>query len=63
MQSLKNRSSVGKFIPHAARMSGGVGFAELTLKNGVTVLAYAVVNSLGDVRDYPMENLPIAKII
>jgi L-aminopeptidase/D-esterase-like protein len=44
-------ASVGKFVPHAARMSGGVGFAELTLKNGVCVLAYAVVNSLGDVRD------------
>lgn len=44
-------ASVGKFVPHAARMSGGVGLAELILKNGVSVLAYAVVNSLGDVRD------------
>ncbi len=44
-------ASIGKLVPHAKRMSGGVGFAERTLKNGVSVLAYAVVNSLGDVRD------------
>ncbi|MEO8400768.1 MAG: P1 family peptidase [Gammaproteobacteria bacterium] len=44
-------ASVGKFVPTASRMSGGVGFAELTLPSGVSVLAYAVVNSLGDVRD------------
>jgi L-aminopeptidase/D-esterase-like protein len=44
-------ASVGKFVPHTARMSGGIGFSELILKNGVSVLAYAVVNSLGDVRD------------
>ena len=44
-------ASVGKLIPNVARMSGGVGFAEITLANGVSVLAYAVVNSLGDVRD------------
>lgn len=44
-------ASVGKLVPGAQRMSGGVGCAELTLPNGVTVLAYAVVNSLGDVRD------------
>ncbi len=44
-------ASVGKCVPHASRMSGGVGCAELTLKNGVSVLAYAVVNSVGDVRD------------
>ncbi len=44
-------ASVGKLIPEAARMRGGIGFSELTLKNGVTVLAYALVNSVGDVRD------------
>ena len=44
-------ASVGKFVPYAARMSGGIGFAELALANGVSVLAYALVNSLGDVRD------------
>jgi L-aminopeptidase/D-esterase-like protein len=32
-------------------MTGGIGYAELTLANGAMVLAYAVVNSLGDVRD------------
>jgi len=44
-------ASVGKFVPDASRMSGGVGCAELVLPNGVSVLAYAVVNSLGDVRE------------
>src|SRR6185312_7098934 len=37
--------------PQATRMRGGIGFAERSLKNGVTVLAYAVVNSVGDVRE------------
>src|SRR3990167_183921 len=44
-------ASVGKFIPDAHRMSGGMGFAEMVLPNGVQVAAYAAVNSLGDVRD------------
>lgn len=44
-------ASIGKFVPHASRMSGGVGFAEMRMANGVSVLAYVVVNSLGDVRD------------
>lgn len=44
-------ASVGKFVPFASRMSGGLGCAELALPNGVSVLVYAVVNSLGDVRD------------
>lgn len=44
-------ASIGKFVPFAARMSGGLGCAELTLADGLSVLVYAVVNSLGDVRD------------
>lgn len=44
-------ASVGKLLPDTFCMSGGFGHAEMTLENGVTVGAYAVVNSLGDVRD------------
>lgn len=44
-------ATVGKFVPTANSMSGGFGCAELRLPNGVKVLAYAAVNSLGDVRD------------
>jgi len=44
-------ASVGKLLPNTLCMSGGFGHAQMTLENGVTVGAYAVVNSLGDVRD------------
>jgi L-aminopeptidase/D-esterase-like protein len=44
-------ASVGKIITAASRMSGGLGYASLRLADGVTVCAYAVVNSVGDVRD------------
>jgi L-aminopeptidase/D-esterase-like protein len=44
-------ATVGKLILNASRMSGGVGYAEMHLPNGVVVLAYVVVNSVGDVRD------------
>lgn len=44
-------ASVGKFVAKASPMSGGLGCAELSLPNGVKVLAYAAVNSLGDIRD------------
>jgi L-aminopeptidase/D-esterase-like protein len=44
-------ASVGKLLPNTVCMSGGFGHAQMTLDNGVTVAAYAVVNSLGDVRD------------
>jgi L-aminopeptidase/D-esterase-like protein len=44
-------ASVGKVISTAARMSGGIGRAEIKLQDDVSVLAYAVVNSVGDVRD------------
>jgi len=44
-------ASVGKLIQDGNPMSGGLGRAEVTLANGVTVMAYAVVNSVGDVRN------------
>jgi L-aminopeptidase/D-esterase-like protein len=42
-------ATVGKIIPGAYAMRGGLGFAEITLASGVCVRAYAVVNSVGDV--------------
>lgn len=42
---------VGKIIPHAHSMHGGVGVAQLSLENGVVVSAYVVVNCVGDVYD------------
>lgn len=44
-------ASVGKLVPHAACMNGGIGWAQQTLVTGVSVVAYAAVNSVGDVRD------------
>jgi L-aminopeptidase/D-esterase-like protein len=44
-------ASVGKLVPSALRMQGGIGRAEITLPDGVTVLVYAVVNSVGDIYD------------
>jgi L-aminopeptidase/D-esterase-like protein len=42
-------ASVGKLVLSAQCMSGGLGRAEIKLSNGVSVVAYAVVNSAGDV--------------
>jgi L-aminopeptidase/D-esterase-like protein len=42
-------ATIGKIVPNTTRMSGGLGYAELKLKNGLCVAAYAVVNCLGDV--------------
>lgn len=44
-------ASVGKLIPDTQCMSGGIGFSEKQLANGLTVLAFAVVNALGDIRE------------
>jgi len=44
-------ASIGKLVPHAERMRGGLGYAELALDKGVMVSAYVAVNALGDVRD------------
>lgn len=44
-------ASVGKLIPHASRMTGGLGHAKILLEDGLIVKAYAVVNPVGDIRD------------
>ncbi len=44
-------ASIGKLIPGTSRMSGGWGCSEITLATGLQVLAYAVVNAVGDIRD------------
>lgn len=44
-------ATIGKLIPKANPMTGGLGRAEITLPNGIQVIAYAVVNCVGDVRD------------
>jgi L-aminopeptidase/D-esterase-like protein len=44
-------ATVGKLVRSAKHMTAGIGRAELSLENGVSVVAYAVVNSVGDVRD------------
>lgn len=42
-------ATIGKLIPWAKHMTGGLGRAALTLPDGVEVIAYAVVNSVGDI--------------
>lgn len=42
-------ATVGKAIPNAKPMTGGIGRAELSLPNGVVVEAFALVNSVGDI--------------
>lgn len=44
-------ATVGKIVPEAKRMTGGLGRAEVSLPNGLQVVAYAVVNAVGDIRD------------
>ena len=44
-------ATVGKMVPGATPMQGGVGTASLTLACGVTVGAIVVVNACGDVYD------------
>ncbi|HTM64327.1 MAG TPA: P1 family peptidase [Gammaproteobacteria bacterium] len=44
-------ATVGKLIPFAKSMASGIGRAVLTQKDGLEVMAYAVVNSVGDVHD------------
>ncbi len=43
---------VGKLVPNAEPMAGGLGWAQRRLPDGLTVTAWAVVNSRGDVRDW-----------
>jgi L-aminopeptidase/D-esterase-like protein len=42
-------ASVGKVVPEASRMSGGLGVAKVELDNGLAVFAYVVVNAVGDI--------------
>lgn len=44
-------ATVGKLIPHAFPMTGGLGRASIQLADGLEVTAYAVVNSVGDICD------------
>jgi L-aminopeptidase/D-esterase-like protein len=44
-------ATVGKLIPDGKPMTGGLGRAEIQLDEGVSVLAFAVVNCVGDVRN------------
>lgn len=44
-------ASVGKLVAEASPMSGGLGVAQIKLDNGLEVIAYAVVNAVGDIRD------------
>ena len=44
-------ATVGKLIPSALHMTGGIGHAEISLANGAMVSVYSVVNSVGDIRD------------
>ena len=48
-------ATIGKLIPDTKHMTGGLGFAQQRLANGTTVLAYAVVNCVGDVRNTAAE--------
>lgn len=45
-------ATVGKLIPFAKSMASGIGRASLTQKAGLEVIAYVVVNSVGDVREH-----------
>lgn len=44
-------ATIGKLVPDATRMTGGLGRAAIHLDTGLKVVAYAIVNSVGDVRD------------
>lgn len=44
-------ATVGKVIPDASSMPGGLGVARYELAGGIEVIAYVVVNPIGDVRD------------
>lgn len=54
-------ATVGKVIPNAHHMTSGIGRAEITLPSGLTVVAYAVVNAVGDVRNVAGEIIAGAK--
>lgn len=45
-------ATVGKLIPFAKSMASGIGRAVLMQRDGLEVVAYVVVNSVGDVHDH-----------
>lgn len=45
-------ATIGKLIPFAKPMEGGLGRAVLKQQDGLEVMAYAVVNSVGDIYDH-----------
>lgn len=55
-------ATVGKLIPTAHHMTGGLGRAEMTLPDGIQVIAYAVVNCVGDVRNAQNQIIAGAKL-
>lgn len=56
-------ATVGKIIPGAIQMQGGLGVAKQQLANGLEVIVYAVVNPVGDVRDATNQIIAGAKTI
>jgi len=44
-------ASVGKMLPHTTPSPGGLGWASLTLPNGLHVFVVTVVNAAGDIYD------------
>lgn len=44
-------ATVGKLVPFAKSMASGIGRAVLVQRDGLEVVAYVVVNSVGDVHD------------
>jgi len=52
-------ATVGKLVPGATPMKGGVGTASITLPSGITIGALAVVNSVGDIY-HPMTGRLVA---
>jgi L-aminopeptidase/D-esterase-like protein len=44
-------ATIGKMVPGAKLMAGGLGCARLSLPSGIEVIAYVVVNCIGDVID------------
>jgi L-aminopeptidase/D-esterase-like protein len=43
-------ATIGKIVPNARHMTAGLGFAALMLHGDIEVMAYVVVNAIGDVR-------------
>lgn len=55
-------ATVGKLVFGAQQMTGGIGRAEITLPSGVSVVVYAVVNPVGDVKDVRQQIIAGARL-